>query len=236
MLKKQTDLHPRLAKALQEPSSVSSAEVAELLEAAKAEIATAEEAVKNARVAALDVSLTQAQVEAQHDAVSKARFNLERWTHWSGELAKLFDIRAAEEAVEAKRKVLSASEAVRDACAERIRKEYPAIQAALLSLIGDIAQARAAVLAANADLPDGAEPLHMPEGVAFGYPDTPKKRLVGARPAQISEMLVPNFKDYAKPAWPPNWSGLARGRLTEWEIDSLLSAALADGLLKVTQK
>lgn len=112
---------------------------------------------------------------------------------------------------------------LRDLAATNIRNDYPGIQKALLKLQQDIGRARLAVKATNASLPEGCEPLDMPEGVAFGYPDGKKGRVTGCRPAWIFEMLVPDLRNWACPSWPPKWNGYSAGRIGEQELDGLFA-------------
>jgi hypothetical protein len=122
-----------------------------------------------------------------------------------------------------KREIVSEAHGLIDVAVKGIHKEYPAIQKGLVKLQQDIGRARLKVHEANANLPEGQEPLDMPEAVAFDYPDSPAGNVIGARPAQIAEMVVPDLKNWACPAWPPQWNGHHPNRISEQALDSFFA-------------
>lgn len=111
-----------------------------------------------------------------------------------------------------------AAKAQRDTAVARIRKEYPALARQLGDLIAEILDANRAVTAANAALPQGADPLIYAEGLARGFHlrngrMAQMETTLGAAnpgatfvPAMIAEMVIPSLSEVERPIWPPTWA------------------------------
>lgn len=178
-----------------------------LLSVAPAAAAALRTIAADARRRALDVDLPQSAVSAALTEATTADFDAVRMEHALSGLEELASERR-EEMLRAR--FLARYQAARDRrdkCAERIRTEYPDLQAGLLSLVEEIVAAGMEVDRANQTLPDGAEELARPEGFARGFIDrTGSEDLpLNARITRISQMIIPDFSHPENLAWPPGF-------------------------------
>lgn len=219
---KTLSLEDRLAAAFRVPGANSSAQVADLLDETTTAAEAAETYAAKAERAALDPALAPDEANERHLDAERAAFKARRLRNTVGLLGELMEHRTEAEAEERRFAAFREARDLRDRCAEEIRRKWPGAQKTIMGLIANIAAARAAVNASNADLPESCAPLDCPEAVAFGYPDSPADRTIGAMPPKIAEMLVPDSGNWACPAWPLNWNGMASGRPNREELDAML--------------
>lgn len=205
-------LNDRIAAALAEKSTIRAADVALLRDETGGALAKARHDEAAAESAALDPALTEDEANSRREEAVRLGFLTRRL---AAALSRLDDLEAScqsRETEDARIEVYDMAVKARDAAANMIRAKYPAVQETLMVLLREIAVANDAVAKANSDLPKGARHLDSAEGVAFGYPDSPAGHVVGFAPLSLTEMWVPNIKNWADPAWPPGWHGGAQGR------------------------
>lgn len=221
------DLDARVRAALEDESSVTADAVAALAEEVARALENVQRALSELETRELDPALPLAEAEAVAAEADRTQFHIRRLGAHHKRLVSLEALRRTAEAQAEKAERYARAKAARDRCATLIRQKYPSVQGALMELLAEIAAATAAVQAANNDLPDGADYLDSPEGVAFGYPDSPAGRPVGYRPPVIAEMLIPDLGNWAAPAWPPGWNGGAQGRPRSQALDQWLATLRA---------
>lgn len=140
-------------------ASGSSAIVATMIREAEETSAAASKAADEAKARALDPLLDDAEITAARKAAEDATFTMERMVQAARVLqAKREEFREAEDQANL-RKVYDATLARREAIAERVRKEYPALANQLGSIVAEIVATDEAIRRINKRLPHDAETI-----------------------------------------------------------------------------
>lgn len=111
-------------------------------------------------------SAWRAELNEARDAVEDSELLL-------GELQSRHLAAVEAEAEAARRERYDEAKARADATVAALRKEYPAAAKRIVAMLRELAEAEAAIDAANADLPAGAARLHSPESVVRSKPGRP---------------------------------------------------------------
>lgn len=163
--KKEIAVGDRIAEALN-ASTLTSRSAAALRAEAEAKAQELRQAAAWWRDQALDPRATGTEVAERRRQADDAQFEADRIGRAVETLGALEAELAETEAREARQAAYDAASAERDAVAEVIRRDYPALAQALVGLIDAIAASNRAVLAVNRALPDGAAPLELAESLA----------------------------------------------------------------------
>jgi DNA repair exonuclease SbcCD ATPase subunit len=159
-------LRQRIADALTKPTTP--AELRSCIAHSQADLARVERERERAEAVAVDPLSTEEQAtEARRDYESR-RFDAERLTASVTRLdARLSEVTAAEEQA-ARQRQYDAALAVRDSASEKLRTLYPQAVALITDALATLAEAEAAVLAANRNKPTGADHIMATETHANG--------------------------------------------------------------------
>lgn len=201
------DLLARVASVLNDPDATAET-VSDLAAEVQRAAAAASLTATDSRQRALSPELPSDQVALALSASTAAAFNAER-------------LKSAQDLLEAKASGLwenqvkkarldayRHAEAKSAECAERIRREYPALQGKLVDLLADVAKVNALVDDANQQRPEGMPPIQRPEGAARGFDDRDNMNLgegapYNLRTIRLVQTVVPDFESPERAAWPP---------------------------------
>ena len=161
-------LRQRIVDALTKPTS--SAEVRSCTAHTQADLASVERDRARAEAKAVDPLASEDEANEGKRVHDSLRFDLERLNSSLSHLNQRLAAVTRDEDQAARRTQYSAAVKVRDEAAEALRKVYPEAVAAIRNVLVQIAEAEAAVLAANQKKPDDAEHIIGAEAKATGKP------------------------------------------------------------------
>lgn len=203
---KPENLSDKIAAVLRNGGAASSV-LRSLLASSETELARLQKLHAEKREAALDPLLSSADIREIRQLAEDAAFEVDRLNAARERLEALLAATVEAEQKQERQQRYNAIVARRNDLAKRIAAEYPAVQKTLVSLITDIVTLSAEISAVNLDLPDGADVIEKPEGMARGFSQSTRDRTRSYDPPLIAEMMVPIFDDLRDVAWPPKWRG-----------------------------
>lgn len=196
------DLLRRLADALAAPEAQSLDAMVALIDEAQHAAGRAQTEAAEAREAALDSALSHSEAQALRQKAEETGHDAARMAHAFARLEAALSPRIEHEKEAARKARYQAAAEATDRCAERIRKDWPQVQAQLLDLVSETMRASAAVDAANQDPPQGAKPLERPEGAARGFRDRgPRDLPLEEGLFRLTSMTIPALEP-DRLAWP----------------------------------
>ena len=223
------DLLRRAAEALADPHASFGvlADLQDEVNAARESMTAESEAARERAI--LDPALTVAAMEEEQRAAQSLIWQAERLERLAERLSARVTIADNEAHEQQKLARYDAAKAKRDAVAERVRQEYPALARRLADLAAEIVAADLQIEGVSHDHTRPAEmpPLSRTEGYARGFPDPFQagNPPVEDRTLRIACMIVPDFDGArdAHPIWPPAW-GIGNQEIERPRYAKILSA------------